>query len=472
MCINRCNQGIIHLQLQAGEIFEQVVEAAPNGMIMANRLGQIVLVNAQTAKLFGYSRQEMLSLQIEALVPARFRDHHPALRDGYFVNPKVRAMGAGRDLFGLRKDGSEFPVEIGLNPINSGGETFVLASVIDITQRTRAQELFRRVVEAAPNGMIMVDGEGTIVLANQQAERLFAYEKDELLRLSIEVLVPERFRSAHPQHRNGYFANPHVRSMGAGRDLYGLRKDNTEFAVEIGLNPIVMEEGLFVLASVIDITERKRAEQRLKASLHEKEVLLKEIHHRVKNNLAVVSSLFYLQSTYVTDAAVSAVFQESQDRVRSMSLVHETLYRSQNLASIDLADYARALVDNLLRSYRPPENKIELQWEMEPVQLSIDQAIPCGLILNELIVNCLKHAFPGEKTGRVTVGLKLKDDKCSLSVQDTGVGLSPKLEVTTARSLGLRLIRSLAGQLEGKMEFTVVEPGTRAHLSFPISKGV
>jgi len=460
------------VQSQDSVIFKQVVEAAPNGMIMANRAGQIVLVNAQTAKLFGYSHQEMLALKIEALVPARFRDHHPSLRDGYFGNPHVRAMGAGRDLFGLRKDGSEFPVEIGLNPINSGGETFVLASVIDITQRKRAQEMFRRVVEAAPNGMIMVNAEGKIVLANQQAERLFCYEKDEMLQLSIEVLVPERFRGAHPQHRKGYFANPQVRSMGAGRDLYGLRKDNTEFAVEIGLNPIATEEGLFVLASVIDITERKRAEERMKASLHEKEVLLKEIHHRVKNNLAVVSSLFYLQSTYVTDPAVAAVFQESQDRVRSMSLVHETLYRSQNLAGIDLAVYARALVENLLRTYRPPENKIALQWKTEPVLLSIDQAIPCGLILNELIVNCLKHAFPGETRGRLTVGLKLHEEVCCLTVEDTGIGIPAQLETTTARSLGLRLIRSLAGQLDGKVEFNPAEPGTRACLSFPKSKGV
>lgn len=459
-----------HQNWQASEIFKQVVEAAPNGMIMANRAGQIVLVNAQTAKLFGYTREEMLKLEVESLVPERFRARHPALRSDYFSSPLVRAMGAGRELFGLRKDGSEFPVEIGLNPINSGGEMYVLASVIDITQRKRAEEMFRRVVEAAPNGMLMVNSEGKIVLTNRQAERMFCYEKDELLKHSIEMLVPERFRSGHPAQRGAFFANPQVRAMGAGRDLFGLRKDLSEFPVEIGLNPIATEDGMFVLASVIDITERKRDEQLLRASLHEKEVLLKEIHHRVKNNLAVVSSLFYLQSTYVKDSSVAAIFQESQDRVRSMSLVHETLYRSQNLAGIDLEDYAHTLLENLMSTYRPSPDKIALEWETEPVLLSIEEAIPCGLILNELIVNCIKHAFPGEIRGSILIGLKTDQHSCVVVVRDTGIGLPQDLDTQSARTLGLRLIRSLSGQLNGKLEFTRFAPGTEVRLVFPINK--
>lgn len=456
---------------QASEIFRQVVEAAPNGMLMANRAGQIVLVNAQTAKLFGYSLDEMLKLDIEALVPERFRGRHPSLRNGYFNNPQVRAMGAGRDLFGLRKDGSEFPVEIGLNPINNSGEPYVLASVIDITQRKRGEEMFRRVVEAAPNGMVMINSMGKVVLANRQAERMFCYESNELLQLSIEMLVPVRFRADHPKHRGAYFSNPQVRAMGAGRDLFGLRKDQSEFPVEIGLNPISTEDGLFVLASVIDITERKRDEERMKASLHEKEVLLKEIHHRVKNNLAVVSSLFYLQSTYVTDPGMAAVLQESQDRVRSMSLVHETLYRSQNLAGIDLGEYAHSLVENLLSTYRPPEGKLCVLWETEPVLLTIEQAIPCGLILNELIVNCMKHAFPRGMRGRITIGLKKIENTCEVKVCDSGAGIPLELDVSSARTLGLRLIRSLSGQLDGKLGFSRTEPGTEVLLTFPIIKG-
>jgi len=250
-----------------------VVEAAPNSMVMVDRAGKIVMVNTQVERVFGYSRAELVGQPVEMLVPERFRSHHPQLRESFFADPRPRPMGAGRDLYGLKKDRSEFPVEIGLNPIETDEGTMVLSAIVDITERKAAEvalreseRRFRLVVEAAPNSMVMVDQDGKIVMVNTQAERVFGYPRAELVGQPVEMLVPERFRSHHPQLRKTFFADVRPRSMGAGRDLYGLKKDGSEFPVEIGLNPIETDEGTMVLSAIVDITERKAAELALRES--------------------------------------------------------------------------------------------------------------------------------------------------------------------------------------------------------------
>ena len=247
--------------------FRLVVEAAPNAMVMIDRAGEIVMVNAQAERVFGYSRAELVGQPVEMLVPERFRGHHPGLRATFFADPRPRPMGAGRDLYGLKKDGSEFPVEIGLNPIETDEGTMVLSAIVDITERKAAElalreseQRFRLVVEAAPNAMVMIDRAGKIVMVNTQAERVFGYSRAELVGQPVEMLVPERFRGHHPELRKTFFADPRPRPMGAGRDLYGLKKDGSEFPVEIGLNPIETDEGTMVLSAIVDITERKAAE--------------------------------------------------------------------------------------------------------------------------------------------------------------------------------------------------------------------
>jgi two-component sensor histidine kinase len=202
-----------------------------------------------------------------------------------------------------------------------------------------------------------------------------------------------------------------------------------------------------------DLTERKRAEEQIKASLQEKEVLLKEIHHRVKNNLQVISSLLYLQSKNIQDRQTLEMFQDSHYRVRAMALVHERLYQSQDLARIDFAEYVRSLANHLFRSYGVNTNVIQLKINVHNVFLGVDMAIPCGLIINELVSNCLKHAFPGGRGGEIQIELPADDDgQCTLVVSDNGVGCPEDLDFRDTGSLGLQLVNMLVEQLEGTIE--------------------
>jgi len=197
----------------------------------------------------------------------------------------------------------------------------------------------------------------------------------------------------------------------------------------------------------------------------EKQVLLKEIHHRVKNNLAVISSLFYLESTYTRDDATRDLLQQSQDRVRAMAMVHEALYRSESLAEVDLAEYAEALCRQLLATYARPGSRVELETQMESIRMSIELAVPCGLILNELMTNSLKHAFPSGTAGKISVSLeRTGTGGCVLSVSDDGVGL--REETNTAGSLGLRIVRLMARQIDAVFELGSRDRGARASLTW------
>ena len=240
--------------------FQAIVEATPNAIILVNKEGKIAYSNHQTEKLFGYARNELIGKKVEILIPSRHHKDHPGLHKTFLATPEKRMMGSGSELFALRKDGKEFPIEVGLNPLVTMDGTMVLVSISDISERIKAEERFRLVVESAPNAMILVNEKGNITLINNQTERLFGYHRDELIGDRLEILIPQRFRGNHPNLRVSFFATPTVRAMGAGRDLFAVRKDGTEFPVEIGLNPIETEEGTIVLASVIDISERKKHE--------------------------------------------------------------------------------------------------------------------------------------------------------------------------------------------------------------------
>ena len=331
------------------------------------------------------------------------------------------------------------------------------------------EDSFRRVVEWAPSAMVMIDRDGIMVLVNAQSEQMFAYPREALIGQSVELLVPERFRHHHRLFRAGFFSDPKPRPMGVGRDLAGCRSDGSEFPIEIGLNPIDTEAGRMVLASIIDITERRRAQQRLEDALRQKTILLNEVHHRVKNNLQVITSLLNLQADHAADPRLRAILAETCGRVKAMALTHQLLYERKDFSRLDLGDYLDRLVHSIRATYRGTGERIALRLALPPegVHIDLDRAIPCGLLVNELVTNAFKHAFPGERCGEIMIELAQEgDDLIRFSIADDGVGLPAETELASRSSLGLQLVPLLVEQLHGVLAIER-ERGTRFCVRFP-----
>ncbi len=334
----------------------------------------------------------------------------------------------------------------------------------------KSEARFRQVVEASPSAMVMIRATGLIEMVNAQAELLFGYPRGEMLGLPVEMLTPERFRQHHPAQRSSFFADPTPRPMGAGRDLFGLRKDGGEFPVEIGLSPIETEEGVMVLSAIADISERVARESRVQATLREKELLLGEIHHRVKNNLQVIHSLLSLQAAKLEDASLKRILIESQNRVRSMALIHQSLYESHDFARVDFGAFLKALC---AQSYLDLQRRPGADGAFHPCRRGVPadrRGDPCGLIVNELVANALEHGFPEGGLGEIKVSLtQAPDNDIILSVSDDGVGVSNDLDFDRADTLGLQLVRLLGQQLGAILTVRRSQP-TQFQLRFPVTR--
>ena len=336
-------------------------------------------------------------------------------------------MGAGRELFGLRKDGRQIPVEIGLNPVERETGMFVLASVVDISARKRAEARFRAAVESAPNGMVMIDRAGKIILVNREIERLFGYEREELLGQPIERLVPTRFRDRHPTFRSDFFTHPQTRSMGAGRDLFGVRKDGIEFPVEIGLNPIETDEGIFVLASVVDISARKKAVEELRRSNAELERFAYVASHDLQEPLRMVGN--YVQ---LLGKRYRGKLDSDADEFIGFAL--DGAVRMQRLIE-DLLAYSR--VSSRGAEFSPTDADAVLDRALAHLKLAIENAnalvtrdrlpvIPADQSqLEHVFLNLIGNAikFRGTERPTVHVGAAPQDGDWLFSVRDNGIGI-------------------------------------------------
>jgi PAS domain S-box-containing protein len=367
----------------------------------------------------------------------------------------------------IHKDGHQVPVYLGASMLE-GEPQHGIAYIVDLSERKLLEERFRRVVESAPYAMLKVDADGRIDMVNTQAERMLGYAREELLEQEVDILLPKPFREAHPQQRGKFFGELQSRPMGLGRELFARRKDGSEFPVVITLNPLEAEDGIRVLATIVDISDRRQKEERIQAALEEKDLLLHEIHHRVKNNLHVVHNLLDLQAMRIKDAEVQEMLMDCQNRIRSMALIHQTLYESKNFARVDFGCFLGALVPTLISSYGLGSDNVHLNIEVSKVSLPINSAVPCGLLVNELVTNALKHGFPDGRGGEISVKLaRLDDERMRLVVSDDGVGIPENLDIEQTGTLGLSLVTLLSQQLGGKLTIQRNQP-TRFALDFPL----
>ncbi len=480
------------------------VESAPSGLLMVDAQGRIVLVNREVERLFGYPREELLGQPVELLIPEALREAHAAYRSEFFSDPKVRAMGAGRDLYGRKKDGSKVPLEIGLTPVATEEGLFVLSSIVDITARRRAEAHFRAAVESSPAGMVMVDSHGKIVLVNREVERMFGWDREELMGETIELLVPERFRGKHPGFRDRFFQAPDTRPMGAGRDLFGLHRDGTEIPVEIGLNPIETEDGVFVLSSIVDISERKREEaerKELEAQLRQAQkldavgTLAGGIAHDFNNILgAILGFAEFLEGSVQGERAQRDLEELIAFTQRGKALVQKIQAFGQRKEGerrpLALADPVGE-VEGFLRSSLPPHIRIStfidprtprvygdpsaIHQALMNLGMNAGQAMPEGGEIRfqsePMYVNDSKaRAHPNLREGPHVV----------LSVSDTGTGIDPEIQsrvlepfFTTkapgeGSGLGLAIVHRIVQEHEGALELeSTPGAGTVFRLIFP-----
>ncbi len=449
--------------LTFSSILSLILDALPTAVVVVDRRGVIALVNTQAEQLFGYGRQELLGVSVEILVPQRFRAGHPELRTSYLTNaPVARPMGAGRDLYALRRDGSEFPVEIGLNPIQTEEGQFVVSAIIDITERKRLLARFRATVESAPTAMVMVDPQGSIVLVNAEASRLFGYAPDALLGQKVEVLVPERFVAAHPRWRGEFFTAPRARRMGEGRDLFALRQDGSEFPVEIGLNPIQTEEGMFILAAIVDLTERKLLEAALRQANDELErrvqertsALTRQTDELERANEALIQSNLDLQRfAYIASHDLQAPLRSITGFVQLIQLeysgrldaqaddwIRRTVQSVEQLQALirDLLAYSR--VETQAHPFEPIALREVVADTLKLLEVVVREAgaeVSCDDLptvmgdhsqLLQLMQNLLGNAlkFRAAAAPRIEVRADRNGDEWVVSVRDNGIGIDPK----------------------------------------------
>lgn len=449
--------------------FRQMFEAGLFGMAIVGLNYRFVKANSTLCQLLGYTEEELASISFLDLTHPEDAAKDVRLMQQVFTS-KVPSFTTQTRY--IHRDKRTLWGNLTASVIRGEGERVLygLIMVEDITERKTAEnalreseERYRKLVETMSQGLGMTDENGSFTYVNDRFCKLVGYPREEIIGRAATQFMDR--------------TNQKILLENTARQRKGESMSYELTWTRHGGDPvptIVSPEGLFdrrnrfngIFAVITDITERKRVEETTKAALREKDILLREIHHRVKNNLQIIASLLKLQSALIENVEARSMFKMSHDRIRTMALIHEKLYQSKDLARIDFSAYIRSLGTHLLASYAVTPGDVRIATRADHVYLDINTAIPCGLIINELVSNALKHAFPRGRTGEIHVECHAsKDGPYTLLVSDNGVGFPPEVDFQSTETLGLQLVNTLVRQLEGSIALDTAG-GTKYTITF------
>jgi PAS domain S-box-containing protein len=442
--------------------YRELVDHSSVAIFKSNLKGEFLFANAATAHIFHYDDVSDLKkgniLKLYKNPEDRLPLIHELQKEGRVTDYEIETIS---------KKGKVVNVILSA----SLKDDVLSGMFMDITDRKKYESKLKEsemqisvIFNTVSSGIVLVDSKGSIQLANQHLSELFGFNLSELDNMSYLDLISESERKAAESSM--------IKLINAETEFVHLerlyrRKDTSTFWGELTGSRILNEDGTLkgLIGVITDITDRKKADDALKESLNEKEVLLREIHHRVKNNMQIISSLLNLQIQFEDFDETVSVLRESQGRIKSMSIVHEKLYRSDSFTKINFKEYLTSLISDIFYSYGVNKGLIKWDLDIEDVHMGFDTAIPLGLIINELVTNSVKYAFPEDQKGKIKIILKLKDENYFLTVMDNGVGIPDNIKPEKTETLGLQLIISLINQLDGTMELDRSH-GTKYKINF------